>query len=92
MLCYPQVHDLEHLEDLRPTLAHVGAAYVFPRRGSSGCGDPKVCNTKGYSSTYLAMGFANVRAGTRVLMLVLVQATRSAIQKGTRLLTRYGIR
>ena len=23
-----------------------------------------VCNTKGYSSTYLAMGFANVRAGT----------------------------
>ena len=22
-------------------------------------------NTKGYSSTYLAMGFANVRAGTR---------------------------
>ena len=22
------------------------------------------CNTKGYSSTYLAMGFANVRAGT----------------------------
>ena len=23
------------------------------------------CNTKGYSSTYLAMGFANVRAGTR---------------------------
>ena len=27
---------------------------------------------KGYSSTYLAMGFANVRAGTRVLMLVLV--------------------
>ena len=29
-------------------------------------------NTKGYSSTHLAMGFANVRAGTRVLMLVLV--------------------
>ena len=24
-----------------------------------------VSNTKGYSSTYLAMGFANVRAGTR---------------------------
>ena len=23
------------------------------------------CNTKGYSSTYLAMGFANVRAGTQ---------------------------
>ena len=30
-------------------------------------------NTKVYSSTYLAMGFANVRAGTRVLTLVLVQ-------------------
>ena len=28
---------------------------------------PAAClhNTKGYSSTYLAMGFANVRAGTR---------------------------
>ena len=23
------------------------------------------CNTKGYSSAYLAMGFANVRAGTQ---------------------------
>ena len=31
-----------------------------------------VFNTKGYPSSYLAMGFANVRAGTRVLMLVLV--------------------
>ena len=35
---------------------------------------PGGCNTKGYSSTYLAMGFANLRAGTRGLMLVLVQA------------------
>ena len=26
---------------------------------------PRPANTKGYSSTYLAMGFANVRAGTR---------------------------
>ena len=26
--------------------------------------DPRGLNTKGYSSTYLAMGFANVRAGT----------------------------
>ena len=32
----------------------------------------------------LALGFANVRAGTRVLMLVLVQAGEGAIQKGTR--------
>ena len=30
-------------------------------------------NTKGYSSTHLAMGFGNIRAGTRVLILVLVQ-------------------
>ena len=37
-------------------------------------------NTKGYSSTYLAMGFANVRAGTRVLMLVLVQARGTPLQ------------
>ena len=27
---------------------------------------PVLLNTQGYSSTYLAMGFANVRAGTRV--------------------------
>ena len=29
---------------------------------------PAAClsNTKGYSSTYLAMGFANVRAGTQI--------------------------
>ena len=26
---------------------------------------PRVRNTKGYSSTYLAMGFANARAGTQ---------------------------
>ena len=32
------------------------------------------------------MGFANVRAGTRVRMLVLVQAREGAIQKGTRVL------
>ena len=25
----------------------------------------RACNTKGYSSTYLVMGFANVRAGTQ---------------------------
>ena len=36
-------------------------------------------NTNGYSSTYLAIGFANVREGTRVLTIV-------AIQKGIRVL------
>ena len=38
-------------------------------------------NTKGYSSTYLAMGIAHVRAGTRVLMLVLVQASAGSAYK-----------
>ena len=28
------------------------------------CAQPPCCNTKGYSSTDLAMGFAHVRAGT----------------------------
>ena len=28
-------------------------------------GEGRCGNTKGYSSTYLAMGFANIRAGTR---------------------------
>ena len=37
---------------------------MFWRDSSTKTGGPH-CNTKGYSSTYLAMGFANVRAGTR---------------------------
>ena len=41
---------------------------------AAAAGPPPLSNTKEYSRTYLAMGFANVRAGTRVLMLVLVQA------------------
>ena len=32
-----------------------------------------MCNTKGYSSTYLAMGFANVRAGTQKRRAVLLE-------------------
>ena len=41
-----------------PTPPHCSGAW-YPKKPRTTCG-----NTKGYSSTYLAMGFANVRAGT----------------------------
>ena len=57
----------------RPTLTlsflsdEAGVAFIARHAGEAAAGpsSPPPCNTKGYSSTYLAMGFANVRAGTQ---------------------------
>ena len=45
-------------------IAALRAALGRAEREQAAARPPRVRNTKGYSSTYLAMGFANVRAGT----------------------------
>ena len=59
-------------------IAHTVLPRRLGRRPGPGAG---LTNTKGYSSTHLAIGFANVRAGTRALMLVLVQASAENSKK-----------
>ena len=49
-----------HPRRVRGPVAHV----LRDARAAGEAGQPRACNTKGYSSIYLAMGFANVRAGT----------------------------
>ena len=49
---------------LMPDLHHVLALERAARRVEFVPAPGRARNTKGYSSTYLAMGFANVRAGT----------------------------
>ena len=46
--------------------AHWNKGVIFTKNAVQfGPSMPSLSNTKGYSSTYLAMGFANVRAGTQ---------------------------
>ena len=60
---------LDYASSLRD-FALVGGAPSLPPLPALGVWyAPAAClsNTKGYSSTYLALGFANVRAGTHIL-------------------------
>ena len=52
-------------DSLRAELEPVMVCHRHVRGHEVRLAKPRLFNTKGYSSTYLAMGFAGVRAGTQ---------------------------